>query len=65
MMAENYSNMYGMMRGWEVFCDDMFNMLNNYQVECHSTILFLNMWNPRALWSELSEEQKLALLIEV
>jgi hypothetical protein len=62
--VENYTNLYGVHRAWDIFCDDMFNMLNNYQEECHSQFLIYNVWNPRALWSALSEEQKTALLIE-
>ena len=64
LRLDNYTNLYGIHRSWEVFCDDMFNILNDYQEECTSPFLIHNVWTPRALWAALSEEQKAALLIE-
>jgi hypothetical protein len=65
IVMQNYTDLYGITRSWDVFCDDMFNILNNYQEECHSQFLMYNAWNPRALWSALSEEQRSVLLIEI
>lgn len=64
-VLHKYADMYGIYRAQDVFCHDMFNMLNDYQEECHSPFLIYNVWNTDALWAALSEEQKNALQIEI
>ncbi len=63
-LLENYTNLFGPYRALDVFCDDMYNLLNGYHEECQSEFLAHNAWNPNALWSAMDPEQRGVLMIE-
>jgi len=63
-LLDNYTHLYGRYRAMDVFCDDIYNILNDWHEECQSEFLAMNAFNILALWSVLDEEQKATLLIE-
>ena len=48
----------------DAFCDDMYNILNNWDEEPQTPWLAANMWNALALFSALSDDQKRQLWVQ-
>jgi hypothetical protein len=63
-LLDNYTNLFGPYRAIDVFCDDMYNLLNDHHEECQYPFLAVNAWNPEALWAAMDSEKRHVLLIE-